>query len=116
MDAMILYLPIYQVYQLRVAPRVKIAMFALIGPLVIIASIVKLKVTVELYFAGPTADMTCPYTIRLKSHRIRLSLLCRSLSAVDYLGGGEALRGLDFGLSPNPTSDPDFHPLCAPLN
>lgn len=112
MDAMILSLPIYEVYKLHVALKIKVAIVAnfLIGALVIIASIVKLKVMVDLYYMGPTADITCTYTIRLDSHRIRLTLLRRSLGPLDHLGRGRALCGLDFGLPSDPTSDPDIHP------
>jgi len=61
MDAMILCLPIFEVYKLHVSTKVKIAIGAsfLIGALVIIASIIKLVVMVELYHMGPTADVTC---------------------------------------------------------
>ena len=51
MDAMILCLPIFEVYKLHVSTKVKVAIGAsfLIGALVIIASIIKLVVMVELY-------------------------------------------------------------------
>ncbi|KAH6655952.1 hypothetical protein BKA67DRAFT_534859 [Truncatella angustata] len=60
MDAMILCLPIYEVYKLHVARKVKVAIGAnfLIGALVIIASIIKLKVMVDMYKMGSEADVT----------------------------------------------------------
>jgi len=66
MDAMILCLPIYEVYKLHVSRKLKIAIGAnfLVGSLVIIASIIKLKVMVDLYHLGPTADVTCMCTNR----------------------------------------------------
>lgn len=61
MDVMILCLPMYEVYKLHVSRKLKIAICAnfLIGAIVIIASIVKLKVMVDLYHMGPNADITC---------------------------------------------------------
>lgn len=63
MDAMILCLPIYEVYKLHVARRVKVAIGAnfLVGSIVIIASIIKLTVMVDLYKMGSSADVTCAY-------------------------------------------------------
>lgn len=60
MDAMILCLPTYEVYKLHVSRKMKFAIGAnfLVGALVIIASIIKLKVMVNLYYLGPTADVT----------------------------------------------------------
>lgn len=64
MDAMILCLPIYEVYKLHVARNVKIAIGAnfLVGSIVIVASIIKLKVMVDLYKLGSSADVTCTHS------------------------------------------------------
>lgn len=61
MDAMILCLPVYEVYKLHVSRKLKIAIGAnfLIGSIVIIASIIKLTVMINLYKLGSDADITC---------------------------------------------------------
>lgn len=112
MDAMILALPIYEVYKLHVPRKIKIAIGAnfLIGAVVIIASIIKLKVMVDLYYLGPTADITCTHMTHPILHPSRLTLPRRTLAAVDNLGRGGALHGLNLCLSSNPASDPDIRP------
>ena len=64
MDAMILCLPMYEVYKIHVSRKLKIAIGAtfMVGSIVIIASIIKLKVMVDLYKLGHTADVTCKLT------------------------------------------------------
>ncbi|KAK4183227.1 hypothetical protein QBC35DRAFT_394291 [Podospora australis] len=59
-DVMILLLPMYEVYKLHVSRAQKIAIAGsfLVGWIVVISSIVKLKVMVDLYNLGPTADVT----------------------------------------------------------
>ncbi|ETS76479.1 hypothetical protein PFICI_11866 [Pestalotiopsis fici W106-1] len=60
MDAMILCLPMREVYKLHVSRKLKLAIGAnfLIGSLVIIASIIKLCVMIQLYRMGSDADVT----------------------------------------------------------
>lgn len=61
MDALILCLPMYEVYKLHLGPKVKIAIGAnfLIGAVVLIASIYKLTLMVEMYHLGSSLDVTC---------------------------------------------------------
>lgn len=113
MDAMILSLPTYEVYKLHVSRKIKISIGAnfLVGAVVIIASIVKLKVMMDLYYIGPSADITCTHTIHFIPHPFRLTLLRRPFGAVDHLSRGGALHGHIFGLSSNPASDPEIRPM-----
>jgi hypothetical protein len=62
-DVLILLLPMYELYKLHVSRAQKIAIAAsfLAGWIVVISSIVKLKVMVDLYNLGPTADVTCKF-------------------------------------------------------
>lgn len=71
MDAMILCLPIYEVYKLHVGRRIKVAIGAnfLVGSIVIIASIIKLTVMVDLYKMGSSADVTCAFTLKQQTHK-----------------------------------------------
>ncbi|KAK4150068.1 hypothetical protein C8A00DRAFT_37347 [Chaetomidium leptoderma] len=59
-DVMILVLPMWEVYKLHVSRSQKIAIACsfLLGWIVVIFSIIKLKVMVDLYELGPTADIT----------------------------------------------------------
>ncbi|PSR80253.1 hypothetical protein BD289DRAFT_441078 [Coniella lustricola] len=60
MDALILCLPMWEVYKLHLGRKVKIAIGAnfLIGALVLIASIYKLTLMVEMYYLGSSLDVT----------------------------------------------------------
>ncbi|KAK3302661.1 uncharacterized protein B0T15DRAFT_543577 [Chaetomium strumarium] len=60
MDVMILVLPLFEIFKLQVsrAQKIAIACSFLVGWIVVISSIIKLKVMVDLYELGPTADVT----------------------------------------------------------
>lgn len=112
MDAAILCLPIYEVYKLHVSRKLKVAIAAnfLIGSIVIIASVIKLTVMINLYKMGSSADVTCVQTSTNPLFFILANYLSRRLpGAADHLGGSRALFGNNLSLSSHSPSNPELH-------